>query len=49
MKLEVTFQTKTGHEVKEVFDLTPHANGFVPDYNLRAMALNWTVINVVEV
>ena len=50
--LKVTFQPKDkGYEDKEIveyFDLTPHANGFVPDYKLRAMALNWRVIKVEE-
>jgi hypothetical protein len=49
MKIKVTFLTKTGHEVVETFDLTPHANGFVPDYKLRAMALGWQVIKVTEI
>lgn len=49
MKYEVTFKTRTGHLVKEVIDTTPHANGFVPDYKLRASALNWTVVEVKRV
>lgn len=49
-KLRVTFITKDGkYENVETFDLTPHANGFVPDYQLRAKALNWLVKNVEEV
>ena len=49
MKLKVTFTSETGHEIVEMFDMTPHANGFIPDYKLRASALNWTIKNVVEV
>lgn len=46
MKVDVTFKTKTGHEFTETIDLTPHANGFVPDYRLRAMAMNWVIAKV---
>lgn len=46
MKIKVTFTSETGHEIVEMFDTTPHANGFVPDYKLRASALNWTVKSV---
>lgn len=45
-KLTVTFKTPTGHLITEEIDTTPHANGFVPDYRLRAMALNWAIVNV---
>ncbi len=49
-KLKVTFVTKDGRfENVEYFDLTPHANGFVPCYKLRAQALNWLVKSVEEV
>lgn len=44
--LTVTFITKTGHKVVEKFSTKPHSNGFVPDYKLRAQALNWVVIDV---
>ena len=49
MKIKVTFTSKTGHEIVEMFDVTPHANGFVPDYKLRASALNWTVKDVQQI
>lgn len=49
MKLKVTFKTRTGHELVEFYDLTPHSNGFVPDYKLRAMALNWIILKVEEI
>jgi hypothetical protein len=53
MKLKVTFQPKAkGYEDKrivETFDTTPHSNGFVPDYKLRAMALGWIVLKVEEI
>lgn len=49
MKLIVTFKTKTGHLVKEMFDLIPHANGFVPDYKIRALALGWEIVKVEEI
>ena len=44
--LKVTFKTQTGHLVTEYIDQTPQANGFVADYNLRALALNWIVVSV---
>jgi hypothetical protein len=43
---KVTFITKTGHEVVETYSDVPHANGFVPDHRLRAMALGWSVKSV---
>jgi hypothetical protein len=49
MKIKVTFTSKLGHEIVEMYDTTPHANGFVPDYKLRASALNWTIKSVEQV
>lgn len=46
MKIQVTFITKTGHQVVEVMD---SANGSTCDYNLRACALGWTIKEVVNI
>lgn len=51
--LKVTFQPRNpkfqGQKIVETFDLTPHSNGFVPDYELRALALDWRVVKVEKV
>lgn len=55
MKIQVTFVTPVSKyvpksfEIVEIYDLIPHANGFVPDYQLRASALGWIVKEVVEI
>lgn len=49
MKIKVTYTTPINTQIVEIYDLTPHKNGFVPDYKLRALALNWTVIKVEEI
>jgi len=41
--IKVTFITKTGHQVIEMFPATPHAGA---NYELRAMALGWIVASV---
>lgn len=50
MKIKVTYKpnnkTSGTKEIVEIIDLTPHGNGFVPDYKVRALAMNWTVIKV---
>ena len=35
-----------GNEIVEEYSDAPHANGFVPDYNLRASAMGWSVVKV---
>ena len=46
-RLKVVFITKCGvYENTEIFDLTPHSNGFVPCYKLRARAMNWLIKSV---
>ena len=53
MILKVTFQpTAKGYEDKrivETFDDTPHSNGFVSDYKLRALAFGWRILSVEEI
>ena len=55
MKLKVTFKTpvskylKKSYEIVETYDLAPQSNGFVPDYKLRASAMNWQVVKVEEI
>lgn len=46
MKIQVTFKTKTGHEVVEVMD---SEKGSTCDYKLRALALGWQVVEVKEI
>lgn len=55
MKLRVTFKTPVSKyinksfEIVETYDMTPQSNGFVPDYKLRASALNLTIVKVEEI
>ena len=45
IKLQVTFKTQTGHTVVEIMD---RAMGSTQLFELRALALGWTVIDVKE-
>ena len=49
MKKQVTFRTRTGHEIVETFNMEPHSNGFVPDIKLRALALGWSIVKIEEI